>query len=348
MNNHADIRDAFFDQLYDIASKDKNVIFMTADMGALSLEKFKKDLPGQYINVGISEQNLISVAAGLALTDKKVFAYAITPFITQRCYEQIRVDLCVMNLPVTIIGSGPGLTYGSDGSTHHAIEDIAIMRALPDLTILSPCDAVSASTSAKFSYNSSKPVYVRLDKGKLPAVYKETDDFSAGIFLLRAGEDVAIITTGVMAHSALVIAEKLQENSISASVLDIFKIKPINELMLLDKIGNVKMIVTLEEHLIDGGIGSIITEIITEKGLSLPIKRIGITHKKLERYGDRKWMHEFYGLDAAAVKSAIFCWFDCNNNLINAEKSGSEGLNLIIKELKLKTKWLLKFIVNID
>lgn len=308
MNNQAniDIRDAFFDQLYDIAVKDRSVIFMTADMGALSLEKFKKDLPSQYINVGISEQNLISVAAGLSMTGKRVFVYAITPFVTQRCYEQIRVDLCRMNLPVTIIGSGPGLTYGSDGSTHHAIEDIAIMRALPNLTILSPCDAVSASAAAKNSYDSNKPVYVRLDKGKLPAVYKNTNDLSEGLSLLRAGKDVAIITTGVMVHHALKIADKLQEQSINASILDIFKIKPINETMLLDKIENVNLIVTLEEHLIDGGIGSIISEIIAGKGLAIPVKRMGITDKKLVRYGDREWMHEHYGLDMKTIFAKIF------------------------------------------
>ena len=307
MNNQAnrDIRDAFFDRLYDIAAKDKNVIFMTADMGALSLEKFKRDLPEQYINVGISEQNLISVAAGLALTGKKVFVYAITSFITQRCYEQIRVDLCGMNLPVTIIGSGPGLTYGSDGSTHHAIEDVAIMRALPNLTILSPCDAISSSAVAKFSYDSSKPVYVRLDKGKLPAMYKDANDLSEGLSLIRAGKDVAIITTEVMVHNALAVADELHKHSISASVLDIFKIKPVNEQMLIDRIGDVKLIVALEEHLIDGGIGSIVSEIIAGKGLAIRVLRMGITDKKLDKYGDREWMHEFYGLDVNSLTKTI-------------------------------------------
>lgn len=334
MNNQSntDIRDAFFDQLYDIAVKDRNVIFMTADMGAMSLEKFKKNLPGQYINVGISEQNLVSVAAGLALTGKKVFAYAITSFITQRCYEQIRVGLCGMNLPVAIIGSGPGITYNSDGPTHHAIEDVAIMRVLPNLTILSPCDAVSASFAAKNSYESNRPVYVRLDKGKLPPVYKNTDDLSGGLSFLMSGEDVAIVTTGVMAHNALIIADKLKEHSINASVLNIFRIKPINESILLDKIGKVKLIVTIEEHFIDGGIGSIVSEIVAGKGLSVPVMRLGITDKKLDRYGDREWMHGFYGLDVAAVKRAISYWFDCNNRVVNAEKLGEESLNLATEE----------------
>ena len=143
-----DIRDAFFDELYEIAKEDKEVLFLTADMGALSLEKFKRDLPSQYINVGIAEQNMISVAAGLTLGGKKVFVYAIAPFITQRCYEQIKIDLACMRLSVTIIGAGAGIAYNSDGFTHHATQDIAIMRALPGMIILNPADSVTAAAES--------------------------------------------------------------------------------------------------------------------------------------------------------------------------------------------------------
>lgn len=173
-----DIRDAFFGELYKIASKDKNVVFLTADMGAFALNKFKGDLPKQFINVGVAEQNLISVAAGLALGGKKVFAYSIAAFITYRCYEQIKVDLCQMGLPVTIIGAGPGLTYGSDGPTHHAIYDIAIMRVLPQMTILTPTSPEKAKKAARIAYDSQTPMYIRLAKGKLPTVYGKYRDFS--------------------------------------------------------------------------------------------------------------------------------------------------------------------------
>ncbi len=138
MTDLVDIRDAFFDKLYNIAKNDSQVIFMTADMAAFGLVKFKNDLPNQFINVGIAEQNMVSVAAGLALRNKKVFIYTIIPFATERCYEQLSVDACGMNLPITIIGVGPGLTYGSDGPTHHGTQDIAIMRSLPKITILNP------------------------------------------------------------------------------------------------------------------------------------------------------------------------------------------------------------------
>ena len=173
-----DIRDAFFDELYAIAVEDGNVMFLTADMGAFSLAKFKEDLPEQYINVGVAEQILVSVAAGLALGGKRVFIYAMAAFITQRCYEQIKIDLCQMRLPVTIIGSGPGLTYGSEGPTHHAVNDIAIMKVLPEMMIITPRDPEEAKEAARIAYDNQTPVYIRLAKGKLPAVYGKYRDFS--------------------------------------------------------------------------------------------------------------------------------------------------------------------------
>src|SRR3989338_1388709 len=143
--SNIDIRDAFFDELFEIAKDDSNVVFITADMGAQSLIRFKGSLSSQFINVGVAEQNMISIAAGLALVGKKVFVYTIIPFATLRCYEQIRNDLCCMNLPVTIIGVGPGFCYASDGPTHHATQDIAVMRVLPEITILNPSDSIMAN-----------------------------------------------------------------------------------------------------------------------------------------------------------------------------------------------------------
>jgi len=176
-----DIRDAFFDELYEIASKDKDVLFLTADMGAFGLEKFKRDLPNQFINMGVAEQNTVSVAAGLALGGKKVFIYSIASFISQRCYEQIKIDLCQMKLPVTIIGSGPGLTYGSDGPTHHAVNDVVIMSVLPDMTIITAQSPEEAEKAVRMAYESETPVYIRLAKGKLTATYGKYEDLYSDI-----------------------------------------------------------------------------------------------------------------------------------------------------------------------
>lgn len=307
-SNTVDIRDAFFDRLYEIAASDKDVIFLTADMGAFSLAKFKKNLSNQYINVGVAEQNLVSVAAGLALGGKKVFIYAIAPFITQRCYEQIKIDLCCMRLPVTIIGVGAGIAYNSDGPTHHATQDIAIMRALEDITIINPSDPATSAAAASMAYEENHPVYIRIDKGKWPLLYDEKQDFADGLALLRQGSDVLIVSTGLAVHRALKVAEELSMHSIDAGVLDLYRIKPVNAELLLDVIGQSKQLVTLEEHSVVGGIGSIISEILTDKGAALPLKRIGISEKTCSGHGDRDWMHSFYGLDVDGITEQILNW----------------------------------------
>lgn len=316
-----DIRDAFFEEVHAIASKDRNVLFLTADMGAFSLNRFKENLSDQYINVGVAEQNLVSIAAGLALGGKKVFIYAIASFITQRCYEQIKIDLCGMGLPVVIIGSGPGISYNSDGHTHHAIHDIAIMRALPEMTIFNPPDPVMAGATARIAYKSHGPIYIRIDKGKLPFLYDNDEDFSDGLALLKKGRDLMIITTGVMVHQAFKVADELTKHSIDAGIIDLYRIKPINEKLLLDLIEQSDRIVTLEEHSIIGGIGSAISEILVDKGKVLPIKRIAIADKKYVGYGDREWMHSFYGLDVNSIIETILNWQQTGGVLVREKLS---------------------------
>jgi transketolase len=321
-----DIRDAFFNEVYAIALKDPNVIFLTADMGAFSLNAFKKDLSSQYINVGVAEQNLVSIAAGLALGGKKVFIYSIAPFVTQRCYEQIKIDLSCMRLPVTIIGSGPGITYSSDGPTHHAIQDVAIMRALPEMMILNPSDPATATAAARISYKNDGPVYVRIDKGKLPLLYDNEEDFSNGLALLKKGRDLMIIATGIMVHQAFKVVDELAKHSIDAGIIDLYRIKPINEELLLSFIESSNRIVTLEEHSIIGGIGSAIGEILVDRGKVLPLKRIAIADKNCMGYGDREWMHSFYNLDLNSIVKSILSWQNANNVSLKSQ-SFNENFN---------------------
>lgn len=251
---------------------------------------------------------MVSVAAGLALGGKKVFIYAIAPFITQRCYEQIKIDLCCMRLPVTVIGVGAGIAYNSDGPTHHATQDIAVMRALEGITIINPSDPVTSASAASLSYKENNPVYIRIDKGKWPFLYDEKQDFADGLALLRQGGDILIVSTGLTVHRALKVAEELSMHSIDAGVLDMYRIKPVNVELLLGVIGQSKQVVTLEEHSVAGGIGSIISEILTDKGAALPLKRIGISEKTCSGYGDRDWMHSFYGLDVDGITEQILNW----------------------------------------
>ena len=257
-------------------------------MGAFSLVKFKNDFPDQFINVGIAEQNMVSVAAGLALAGRKVFIYTIIPFITQRCYEQIKIDLCSMNLPVTILGVGPGLTYGNDGPTHHGTQDIAIMRALPEITILNPSDAIMAAASINIGYQNSGPTYIRIDKGKIPEIYNQNSDFSDGLAELKAGSDLTIIATGIMVHQALKVAQELDSQSISTGVIDLYRIKPLNKEKLSRIIDNSKCLVTLEENSIIGGIGSAVSEFLTDNGKTIPLKRIALPDTHCFESGDRE------------------------------------------------------------
>lgn len=305
-----DMRDAFFDELYDIAKDDPQVIFLTADMGAFSLVRFKKDLAKQYINVGVAEQNMVSIAAGLALGGKTVFIYSIVPFVTLRCYEQIKIDVCCMNLPITIIGAGVGLTYGSDGPTHHATHDIAVMRALPEITILNPSDSVMTRNFARIAYESISPVYVRIEKGKLPLIYDgKGSSFSDGIVEVKSGSDLTIISTGIMVHQALEAAEILAKHSIAVSVLDLYRIKPLNVEFLLKFIDKSKCIVTLEENSIIGGIGSAISEVLSDSARTKPLKRIAIPDQHCFKSGNRESLHASYSLDTDSIVKSIINWY---------------------------------------
>ena len=310
MPKQNDLRDAFFDALYDLAKLDRDVMFLTADMGAFSLNRFRAELPSQFINVGIAEQNLVSISAGLALSGKRTFIYSIIPFLTQRCFEQIRIDLCVMNLPVTLIGAGPGISYTSDGPTHHAIEDISIMRALPGMTILNPCDQYAAKGAAYLGYESTGPIYVRIDKGVQTDRYSGKTVFSQGAFQLKQGADLLIITTGIMTHKAFDLSEHLKKYAINAGIIDLFAIKPLNEQLLIDAIKQAKAVVTIEEHSLIGGIGSAISELMTDHHIHIPLKRFGIRDMYCTRYGDREWMHAYFNLDVPTVLNNTVDWLN--------------------------------------
>lgn len=302
-----DIRDAFFDQLYEIAREDDSVVFLTADMGAFSLERFRRDFSARFINVGVSEQNMVSVAAGLSMEKKKPFIYAIIPFIALRCLEQIKVDLCVMNLPITIVGAGAGFTYSSDGPTHHAIEDVSVMRALPGMTIYNPSEQMTARFAALRAWRAAGPVYVRLDKGIWPTLYSSDKDLSTGLALLRKGTKLLIIATGCMTHTALQLAEAVGVSGIHPGIVDLFRLKPIPE-GLVEIAKGYDRVITLEEHTIAGGLGSGVLELFADRGLTIPVKRLGVNDVYPGGYGDRDWMRQTIGLDFKTLYGIVKNW----------------------------------------
>lgn len=302
------MRDSFFDSLYKIAKKDKNVYLITADMGAPSLDKYRVDLKGQFINVGIAEENMVLIATGLSLCGKKVYIYAIMPFVTARCYEMLKVDLSLMNIPVTAIGVGAGFGYDDSGPTHHSTEDISIMRALPNFYIFSPSDSLMAYKLAEMTYKLKFPSYVRLDRKVLPLIYNKNDNFSDGLSVLKNGKDFYIIGTGNMTHRAIEVAEELEKFNINAGVIDLYRIKPVNAELLIETIKATKGIITIEEHLLAGGMGSAIIEVLIDNGINLPVKRFGVKDKYLYAYGGRENIQKICGLDKESIVKDILNW----------------------------------------
>ena len=299
-------RDAFWNRIYERARKDRNIIVISADMGAPALDRFRRDLPGQFVNVGIAEQNGVLVAAGLALTGKKSFLYAIAPFVTLRCLEQIRVENAMMKLPITLVGVGAGFGYEDSGPTHHSVEDLAMLRALPDLEINSISDSVMAAAFADLSCGMDRSNYVRLDREVLPGIYRPGTDFRRGLAVLRRGGSCCLLATGRMTHAALEVAERVRRKGTPVGVVDIHTL-PINEKELLAAVSGYGKLVTLEEHFLAGGLGSAVSEVLTDRGRAMPLKRLGLSPDKgyCYVYGGRGNIHRYYGIDAASIERQV-------------------------------------------
>lgn len=270
------------------------------------MDKIRRDLASQFINVGIAEQNAITLAAGLSLSGKKVFTYAIAPFITLRCLEQIRVEGAIMKIPITIVGVGAGFGYEDSGPTHHLIEDIAIMRAMPNITINSTTDSVMASAFAEVSCKMKNTNYVRLDRQLFPDVYSKNSDFTKGMAVLKESDEYYIASTGCMTHTALNIAKKLEEENIHVGVIDIYTL-PIRDGAFIEIVRDVKKLISLEEHFLPGGLGSAICEILNDYNIFIPVKRIGLSVEKgyCYKYGGRDVIREYYGIDADNIEKEI-------------------------------------------
>lgn len=269
--------------IYKAALQDKNIIFITGDLGHTFAKDYRENIPAQYINVGLAEQNMVGLAAGLALSGKKVFVFSIVPFAVMRCFEQIRIDICYQNLDVTIVGIGAGLAYSTSGCTHHAIEDIAIMRALPNMKIYSPCHPLEAELLAEKILKVGGPAYLRLGKGKeepiqsLATEKAEDVETKPGI-VIESGWDLVIFSTGHIVTEALSVASELKKSGPSIEVVHMHQLKPLGKNFILSCIANKKAVFTLEEHNIFGGLGSMVAEVISEANFSKPpyFKRFGI------------------------------------------------------------------------
>ncbi|MCX6764118.1 MAG: 1-deoxy-D-xylulose-5-phosphate synthase [Candidatus Nealsonbacteria bacterium] len=300
------MRTIFIKTLVELAEKDKNIYFLTGDLGYSVLEDFIEKFPERFINCGVAEQNMMGVAAGLALSGKKPYVYSIIPFVTMRCFEQVRNDVCYQKLDVKIVGIGGGVTYGNLGVTHYAIEDLAILRALPNMTVLCPADPIETKELVLKSYQTKNPTYIRLNKKGEETLY----DFNPNIIIgkpsiLKNGKDGAIITTGVLLKVGRDVVNKLEKFGYNFKLISIHTLKPIDKKILLEEIKDKKIIFTLEEHSVVGGLGAAVAEILAESDYLGFFKIIGIPDEYSLEIGDTKYLHQKYGFVPEEIVNQI-------------------------------------------
>lgn len=297
------MRDTFVRTLLEIAKKDKNVYIITGDLGFGVLKPFWTELPDQIINAGIAEQNMTSIAAGLAMQGKTVYTYSIGNFPTLRCIEQIRNDCAYHNANVKVVCVGGGFVYGSLGMSHHATEDIAMMRSLPDVTVLAPGDLVEAEAATKAIYETPGTCYLRLGRGGEKRIHEKLDDFTIGKAIeIQKGEKVAVFSTGAIFDEVNEACEELKTRGIKPTVYTFPTVKPIDKNVILECAKTHKAIVTVEEHNLSGGFGSAVAEVLAEEdGVKAKLVRVALDDRYSCIVGSQKYLRKQYSIDAKAI-----------------------------------------------
>jgi transketolase len=301
------MRDAFIHTLTGLAIAHPELMLLTGDMGFGVLNDFAARFPRQFLNVGVAEQNMSGVAAGLALEGHTVFTYSIGNFPTLRCLEQIRNDICYHAANVKIVCIGGGMSYGPVGFSHHATEDLAILRSLPNMLVLSPCDLWEAKEATRYLVSHRGPAYLRLDKSMAPTTVRPGEVFRPGsIRTVRDGSDVTLAATSGILGEALLAADMLLDQGIFCRVLSVHTIKPIDTDTLADAAHQTGGIVSIEEHAVDGGLGGAIAEALLDAG-ALPtfLLRMGLRNTFSSVIGSQQYLRKVYSLDAAAIVRAV-------------------------------------------
>jgi len=302
------MRKTCLDMVFELAKKDERVVFIGSDLGAGVLDEMKHKMPNRWFMEGVAEQNIIGMAAGLAMEGFIPYVNTIATFLTRRCYEQVALDLALHNLPVRLIANGGGVVYAPLGPTHLAIEDLSIMRSLPNMTVMAPTDADEMTRFMNVSLEVPGPVYIRLGKGGDPIVSRDHDGFEIGkSILLREPGTVLIVATGVMVHRALLAADYLAGQGIECGVLNMHTVKPFDHDGLSQLSSGVKLVVSVEEHTVIGGLGSAVSESLADHrhGNMPEILRLGIPDTFADEYGTQDSLLESYGLQPQNVAARI-------------------------------------------
>ena len=292
--------------VYELAKKDERVLFIGSDLGPGVLNDFNKNIPERFFMEGIAEQHIIGMTAGLAFDGFIHYVNTIAVFLTRRCFEQLALDLCFHDLPVRLIGNGGGLVYAPLGSTHQAIEDIGILRTLPNMTIVAPCDANEMKRLMDVSLDWPHPLYIRLAKGGDPIISKPELGFAIGKGIhLRPGNNVLFVTTGITTQRAMAAAQSLGDENIDCGVFHMHTIKPFDNKGLMQVAESAELVITIEEHILIGGLGSAVLESFSDHGMTKRVVRLGIPDVFVKQYGSQEILMTRFGMDPENIVKTV-------------------------------------------
>ena len=294
--------EVFADTLLELAKKDKDIIVVTSDSrGSGKLTNFGKELPDQIIEVGIAEQNLVGIWAGLSAVGKKVFGVSPSSFLTARSLEQIKNDIAYSDHPVTLVGISAGVSYGQLGATHHSIHDIAVLRAINNINIVVPADNFETKEVIKSAVNFEHPLFIRFGKRPMTKLHDDGHKFIIGNGIkLKSGNDLAIIATGETVQRALKACELLEKININCTLISMHTIKPFDEEVFLNSVSKVKAVITIEEHSVSGGLGEKCASVMMQKNIHLPFKILGFPDEYMVN-GSQKDVLDHYNMSAEKI-----------------------------------------------
>jgi transketolase len=300
------MRKAFIKTLTEEAAKDKRIWLLTGDMGFSVFEDFAARYPDRFLNAGVAEANMTGIAAGLALSGLVPYIYSITPFVTMRNFEQLRIDVCYQNQSARVIGGGAGLCYGAAGGTHHSLEDISLMRSLPNMTVVCPGDPHEVTAAVRYSLEHTGPLYVRLGRDGDPLVHAGDVTLLPGkAITLREGTGVTLIATGNILGNALKAADELQKQGVSVRLISMPFVKPIDREAILSAASETRALFTIEEHSLIGGLGSAVAEVLAESDKPVQFRRLAIPDRFFREIGSQEYLRELVGLSPTGIAKSV-------------------------------------------
>tara|TARA_Y100000741_G_C18219603_1_gene545259 strand:- start:429 stop:1349 length:921 start_codon:yes stop_codon:yes gene_type:complete len=292
------VRAAFANEIEALSAKDERLVLLSGDIGNRMFDTYKEKFPNRFYNCGVAEANMTGIAAGMALCGLRPITYTITAFNTIRCLEQIRLDVCYQNLPVIIVGVGGGLSYSSLNATHHALEDIASLRVLPNMTVICPGDAWEVRAALRAAIEVDGPVYIRMAKKNEPLVHNDIPKFKIGKgMVIQNGEDICLLNSGSLLPFTLDAAKILHKKGISVQVVNLHTVKPLDKVMLKDVFTKFSHVFTIEEHSILGGFGGSVAEWASDqKNIIGKLSRIGTGDFFMYEAGEKEYAQNFFGI----------------------------------------------------